>query len=213
MPGTANNRFHGPRHMAIYNNTLYVADSGNHRVQLFNVSNPMSPTYVAGVGVTGQSGSDNSHLGSPSGVTVDSLFIHVADTWNNRVQIFHHATQGYAATLGGTRGGQLPGLRAFGYSRGSTGELLRGRLREHRVQQFHGSRTYLRTYGTTGVPYLTDGYHYNSPSGVVATGDGSLYITENAGHPPDQAQHCRPTRMDGRRGPGSRATGTKPTTT
>ena len=183
VPGTANNRFHGPRHMAIYDNTLYVADSGNHRVQLFNISNPLAPAYVATIGVTGQSGSDNSHLGSPSGVAVDSMFIHIADTWNNRVQIFHRTTQGFASTLGGTQGaGNYQFFEPTDIAKDGQGNFYVADFANTRVQQFHASWNYLRTFGTTGVPYLTDGYHYNSPSGVAATGDGSLYITENAGH-------------------------------
>jgi hypothetical protein len=39
----------------------------------------------------------------------------------------------------------------------------------------------IRTYGTVGVPYLTDSTHYNQPSGVAAAADGSLYIGESAG--------------------------------
>lgn len=181
--GTANNRFHGPRHIAIYGNTLYVADSGNHRVQLFDVSNPLSPTYVATIGVTGQSGSDNSHLGSPSGVAADTSYIYVADTWNNRVQIFNRATRAYAATMGGTQG--AGNYQFFGPSDvavDAAGNIYVADFVNTRVQQFNSSRSYVRIYGTTGAPYLTDGYHYNSPSGVAAAADGSLYITEDSGH-------------------------------
>lgn len=45
-----------------------LADSGNHRVQIVNVSNPLAPAYVATIGVTGQPGSDNAHLDTPMGV-------------------------------------------------------------------------------------------------------------------------------------------------
>ena len=52
-----------------------------------------------------------------------------------------------------------------------------------RVQQFNSSRVYQRTYGVTGVPYITDAYHhYNTPSGVAIANDGSIYLTENDGH-------------------------------
>ena len=50
-----------------------------------------------------------------------------------------------------------------------------------RVQQFNSSLTYVRTYGTTGVPYLTDNLHYNNPSGLAVAPDGSIYITEAKG--------------------------------
>ena len=53
-----------------------------------------------------------------------------------------------------------------------------------RVQQYGPASTsfaYQRTYGVTGVPYLTDGSHYNQPSGVAVASDGSIYLTENMG--------------------------------
>jgi PKD repeat protein len=182
VTGTANNRFHGPRHITIYANTLYVADSGNHRVQLFDVSNPMATTYVATIGVTGQAGNDNNHLGSPSGVAVDASFVYVADTWNHRVQIFNRATRAYVATIGGSMGtadNQLHDPSDVAVD--AAGNIYVADFVNTRVQQFDSSRAYVRTYGTTGVPYLTDGYHYNSPSGVAAASDGSLYMTEDSG--------------------------------
>ncbi len=54
-----------------------------------------------------------------------------------------------------------------------------------RVQQFArtgNSWGYTRTYGVTRIPYLTDGYHYNRPSGVAVGNDGSIYIAEESGH-------------------------------
>lgn len=180
--GTGNNRFHGPRHIAIYGNTLYVADSGNHRVQLFDIANPMAPAYVATIGVTGQAGSDNGHLGSPSGIAVDANYIYVADTWHNRVQIFNRTTRAYVATIGGAQGaGDNQFFEPSDVAVDAAGNIYVADFVNTRVQQFNSSRVYVRTYGTTGVPYLTDGYHYNSPTGVAAAGDGSLYITEDSG--------------------------------
>ncbi len=181
--GTGNNRFHGPRHIAIYGNTLYVADSGNHRVQLFDIANPSTPAYVATIGVTDQSGSDNGHLGSPSGVAVNASFIYVADTWNHRVQVFDRATRGYVATIGGTQGaGNNQFHDPSDVAVDAAGNIYVADFVNTRVQQFNSSRVYVRTYGTTGVPYLTDGSHYNTPSGVAAAGDGGFYITEDHGH-------------------------------
>lgn len=183
VAGTANNRFHGPRHIAIYGNTLYVADSGNHRVQLFDIANPMAPAYLATIGVPGQAGDDNGHLGSPSGVAVNAGFIYIADTWNDRVQVFDRATRSYVATIGGVQGaGNNQFHRPSDVAVDAAGNIYVADFVNTRVQQFNSSRVYVRTYGATGVPYLTDGFHYNMPSGVAAAADGGFYITEDNGH-------------------------------
>ena len=35
---------------------------------------------------------------------------------------------------------------------------------------------------SSGVPYVTDGLHYNAPWGVAVAPDGSIYIAESSGY-------------------------------
>ncbi|CAF5162608.1 unnamed protein product, partial [Rotaria magnacalcarata] len=64
----------------------YVADTNNHRVQLF-LSGQFNGTTIAGV--TAVSGSAVNKLNSPQSLTLDSnLNLYVADTSNNRIQYF-----------------------------------------------------------------------------------------------------------------------------
>lgn len=98
--GSDNNHFYGPQHITVYSNTLYVADKANHRIQIFDISTPVSPVYSATIGVAGASGNDNAHLDNPIGVAVDSNYIYVADSGNNRVQVFSRTTRAYVATIG-----------------------------------------------------------------------------------------------------------------
>jgi sugar lactone lactonase YvrE len=185
-PGTAGSgsyQFNQPRHIAIYADYLYVADAYNHRVQIFDVTSPAAITYVATIGVTGSSGSDNTRLNWPQGVAVDANKIYVADANNFRVQIFDRTTRVYQSTLGaGTAG---TGNNQFALPRDvevdSAGNIYVADETNQRVQQFDSGLTYVRTYGTTGVPYLTDGSHYNQPSGIAIASDGSIYLTEAVG--------------------------------
>ncbi|CAF0735427.1 unnamed protein product [Adineta steineri] len=65
---------------------LYVADRDNHRIQLFLAGQTNGTTIV---GVSGQSGSNNTFLYKPCAVILDSQRnLYVADTYNNRVQQF-----------------------------------------------------------------------------------------------------------------------------
>jgi sugar lactone lactonase YvrE len=65
---------------------LYVADTGNQRIQLF-LSGQNVGTTIAGI--TGSSGSASVQLNSPYSVRLDSqLNLYVADLSNNRIQKF-----------------------------------------------------------------------------------------------------------------------------
>ena len=174
--GSGNNQLCGPRHIAIYGNELYVADAGNDRVQIFDITNPVTPTHVATI----------SGLNNPSGVVADANYIYVADTWNDRVPVFDRTTRNLVATIGtgwGTNNDQFKNPTDVAVD--ATGNLYVADWVNTRVQQFAqsgGTWNYVRTYGVTGVPYVTDGYHYNNPSGVAIASDGSIYLTEDNGH-------------------------------
>jgi sugar lactone lactonase YvrE len=184
--GSANNQFCGPRHIAIYGNELYVPDANNNRVQIFNISYPASPSYVATIG----------GLNNPSGVAVDDNFIYIADTWNNRIQIYTRIDRVYIGTIGGEWGSGNNQFRnptdvvamTIGTYPNAELHLFVADFVNTRVQQFKITSVspfafqYVRTYGTTGVPYVTDGYHYNTPSSVAVAPDGSIYLTEDKGH-------------------------------
>lgn len=182
VPGSDNAHFNYPRRIAVYSDTLYVADAYNHRVQIFDISNPLTPVYSATLGVTGVSGSDNAHLNNPEGVGVDATYIYVADSNNNRVQIFNRTTRAYVATIGtGGGSGNYQVHYPSDVSADTSGNIYVADAWNKRVQQYNSSRVYVRTYGTTGVSYVTDGYHYLKPRGVAVAADGSIYIVEERG--------------------------------
>ena len=182
VSGSDNAHFHGPQHIAIYGTSLYVADSGNARVQIFTISNPSAPVYAATIGVTGVTGNNNSHFDHPSGVAVNSGHIYVADRWNDRVQVFARNNRAYQATLGtgwGTANNQFESPSDVAVDTSSN--IFVADFYNARVQEFNSSYVYQRTYGTTGVPYLTDNNHYNFPNGVAIAADGSMYVSEENG--------------------------------
>ncbi len=70
-----------PRNAAVGpDGLLYVADSGNHRIVVFDGTETVLSFGGFGAG--------EGQLNEPWGIAVDDEFVYVADTWNHRVQKF-----------------------------------------------------------------------------------------------------------------------------
>jgi sugar lactone lactonase YvrE len=181
VAGSDNTHFNNPRHIAIDGtNNLYIADTGNQRIQIFDADH----AYLTTLGITGVPTSTNAGFNSPSGVFVDASKIYVADTNNHRVQIFDRNTRAYLATLGtgiaGSGNNQFNTPVAIVVD--ATGNIyVAENSKNARVQEFNSSLTYVRTYGTTGVPYVTDNFHFYRPIGTAVATDGSIYFVEERG--------------------------------
>jgi len=82
-PGGGRGQFSAPAGLAVDGDgNLYVADSGNHRIQKFDGDGHF-------LGVLGTPGGGDGQLNEPWGVAVDNEGnIFVADTWNHRIQKF-----------------------------------------------------------------------------------------------------------------------------
>ena len=164
-------------------NLLYIADHGNQRVQIYNVASPYAPVYVATLGETGQGGASNTRFDGPAGVTADSRYIYVADENNHRVQVFNQTTRAYVATLGNGWGSGPTNLRhPLDVTVDGASNIYIADYGNARVQQYNGALTYVRTFGVTGVPYLTDAFHWNTPSGLAVAADNRFFLTEEFGN-------------------------------
>lgn len=85
--GNTNERFDDVGGIAIDTDKLFVSDSNNHRIQIFDISGEY-PVYSATIGVTGEMSNDVGKFNSPSRIALDANGnLYVVDTGNNRIQI------------------------------------------------------------------------------------------------------------------------------
>ncbi len=99
--GSDNTQLNNPWGLVIdYDNTLFVVDRVNNRVQKF-LKNSLVGITVAGQ-AHGATGSNNISLNNPSGLYLDSNNdIYIADAGNNRIQLWKNGANS-GMTIAGT---------------------------------------------------------------------------------------------------------------
>jgi predicted membrane-bound mannosyltransferase/DNA-binding beta-propeller fold protein YncE len=161
-----------PRNLAIGpDGRLYVADSGNHRVQLFDSDG----RFLYGWGTFG---TEPGQFNEPWGIAVDEHFVYVADTWNHRVQKFTRDGE-FVALFGqsglpevGDTGGLFYGPRDVLIL--PDGRLLVTDTGNHRIQILDGEGNFLDQLGTRGSRLG----EMNEPVGLAAGPDGFIYLAD-----------------------------------
>jgi hypothetical protein len=164
----------GPNNLAVDSSgKVYVADTGNHRIQIYNSSG----SYLA---TLGSYGSGNYQFDRPCGVAVDSNSnIYVADTNNHRVQIYN-SSRVYVATVGvtgvsGSDNSHFDG--PYGVAVDSNGNIYVADAWNRRVQVFNSSRAYVRTLGITDE-WGEDFAHFSEPRDVAVDVQGRVYVAD-----------------------------------
>ncbi len=175
VPGVEAGTLSSPRNVAVGpDGRLYVADSGNHRVQVFEANG----TYVTG---WGSFGAEPGQFNEPWGLAADEAFLYVADTWNHRIQKF-------------TLDGQLVGV--FGQSGSPAAEDPTGGLGlffgprdialigedrllvtdtgNHRLQLLDRDGNFLSVVGAFGSLLG----QFNEPVGLAVAPDGSIFVAD-----------------------------------
>jgi len=81
---------------------LYVSDQGNHRIQVFSISDGVA-TYTETIGETGVAGDDDVHFNAPAQIDFDSSDrLYIVDRLNYRVQRCIHTDEWACTTFHGT---------------------------------------------------------------------------------------------------------------
>jgi tripartite motif-containing protein 71 len=165
-------QFNSPSSIAVNPSTgnVYVADTGNNRIQEFTSSG----IFIAKWGFEGQ---PDGYFTEPSSVAVDptSGNVYVADTGNNRIQEF--TSSGIFIKRWGSSGsadGEFIGPTGVAVST-SSGNVYVADYGNNRIQVFKRDGTFITVWGSSGF----GAYQFNGPKSIaVDPSSGEVYVTD-----------------------------------
>lgn len=173
--GAGDGQFVTPRNLAVApDGKIYVADSGNHRIQVFDANGNFLFKW-------GSNGAGEGQFNEPWGIAVDTEGrVYVADTWNHRIQVFSasgeflrqfgsfvNAQQDATAGLGGFYGPRAIAIDA-------EGNLYVTDTGNKRVQKFSPDGQFLQSWGGGGV----EPGRFEEPVGIDIDADGNIYVAD-----------------------------------
>ena len=197
--GSTQARFNGPRGIAAAPagaagaGTLYVADSGNHRIRRVRVGDNAATTQVSDLAGSGTPGHNNAagaaaQFKRPAGLALSGTTLYVADSGNHRIRAIDlaSATKAVSTIAGsGTAGfADLSGKNAqfntpVGIAINQTTLYVVDNV-NHRIRAIDLTTNAVTTIAGNGKRGSTNGIGtkapVSSPIGIVASGS-TLYVT------------------------------------
>jgi DNA-binding beta-propeller fold protein YncE len=169
--------FYGPRAIAINSNDMvYVCDTGYKRIMIYDENGNFIRKF-------GTSGMGMGELDEPVGIVLlDDDHLAIADTWNQRVQVFD--VSGRSAIDGVTTVFEVnawytQSLNNKPYITGSmsSGSIFLTDPEGSLIHQYDLNGTLIRTWNADGG----DIDHFSMPTGITMAPDGSIWVvdTEN----------------------------------
>lgn len=183
--GTGDYQFNNPKTMVFDDQyRFYVADSGNHRVQVYDMIPPDGTmVYSTTIGITGEPRNDNLGFDNPGGLAFDSMdALYVVDSSNFRVQRCEYGVDWNCTTYFGTTdeagtdfshlGGWTTGIAI------NMANVYINDMNNHRVLVCPVGGVCSEFAGETGVPG-SDNDHFYYPVDVAVDSTGLVYVSDS----------------------------------
>ncbi|HEX9116066.1 MAG TPA: hypothetical protein VGA61_08360, partial [Anaerolineae bacterium] len=190
QPGSAAGQFNFPRAVATgLDGTIYVADSGNNRVQAFDATGRFVRQWGTTCKLTekpaaGCVGDGRGQFNEPWGIAVGlDGSVYVSDTWNHRVQKFDgqgnfQAMWGVFESTFGELGKPLAMYGPRSISVGDDGNVYVTDTGNKRIQIFKPDGTFVAQFGGQGL----DNGHFDEPVGLAHDVQGNWYVADTWNH-------------------------------
>lgn len=150
---------------------VFVADTGNHRVQRFGPDG-------AYLGRFGGAGSGDGQFQFPSSLAIDAAgHLYVVDQMNNRIEKFTHDGV-YELKWGSAGSGPGQFNSAQGIALAPDGSVYVADSGNHRVQRFNAAGTFLQQWGGQG----SGNGQFATPYGIAVDQLGSVYVADSGNH-------------------------------
>ncbi len=164
--GTKLGQFNDPNGIAVTEERVFVADSRNHRIQVFT----RSGDFVAQWPVPDE--------GRPMNIDVAGGRLYAADYWNDVIRVYALDSGELLDSIGGP--GSRPGEfnSPGGVAVGPDGHLFVADFLNQRVQELEADGTFVRQWGTTGEKGYFSGGGFNYPIDVAVAADGTLFVAD-----------------------------------
>ena len=164
ISGSGDGQFSYPHGISIKGDVLYVADSGNHRVQKLTSSGKFLHKF-------GQQGSGQGQFNLPVAVIIDSNNkLIVSDYNNHRIQIFNE-NGGWLLTIDGNGSGNHSFQSPWGLALDPQGNIHVAVHGSTTIKVFSKEGVYVRMYGDP-----------NDPRGLAIDDEGYSLVSEISGH-------------------------------
>lgn len=149
------------------NGTLYVIDSQNTRVQVFDSNGSFLTKW-------GSSGSNPGQFHLPSEIAIDSSGnVYISDSGNDRIQKFNR-TGTFISEWGtaGTGDGQFNG--PIGIALDLEDNIYVADAENNRIQKFNETGGFMTSWGAAG----TGEGQFKEPFGITINNKGNIFVTE-----------------------------------